>query len=276
MWLLLSTLLNAANFHFYSSIPHVLNVLVLSFIASPQQDMCSTRAVLRMLLRVTNTGLWNPSLTVLRSVLLFPLQTRPRARVLEPWIILSPQPWHPSPKATGEFTSFGMTSVLPLSCEGGEKHADMQRAGSLGDWQKKLCTCGFHNEIHSLHPKPKVLLVLNPPKAKQQFPRQPGGNACEGQARTVGNYALDLQSRLLSCDLCSCPFSHRSMCPPGFRTLMFTAGPRIRKTSCWGCSERRSMWLLPSVLCLPFRWYPCDTNHLQLSAVLSQHFSSWG
>lgn len=68
----------------------------------------------------------------------------------------------------------------------------------------------------------------------------------------------DLESRLLSCDICSCPLFHRSTCPPGSRTLMFTAGPRIRKTSCCGCSERKSMWLLPVVLCPPFRWYPCD------------------
>lgn len=28
------------------------------------------------------------------------------------------------------------------------------------------------------------------------------------------------------------------------------------------------MWLLPAVLCPPFRWCPCDTSRLQLSAVL--------
>lgn len=66
-----------------------------------------------------------PQLHVLRSVLLLSLQARPQAAVKDSWIILSPQPWHPSPKAKREFTSFGMTSVLPLSCEGGEKHVDM-------------------------------------------------------------------------------------------------------------------------------------------------------
>ena len=48
------------------------------------------------------------------------------------------------------------------------------------------------------------------------------------------------------------------MCPPGFRTLTSTAGPRIKRTSFCGCSERRSMWLLPEGLCPPFRWSLCD------------------
>lgn len=49
------------------------------------------------------------------------------------------------------------------------------------------------------------------------------------------------------------------MCPPGYRTLTSTAGPRIRKTSCCGCSERKSTWLPPGGLCPRCRWYPCDT-----------------
>lgn len=77
-----------------------------------------------------------------------------------------------------------------------------------------------------------------------------------------GNWAWDLEPRFFPNGFCSChPLSHRSTCPPGFRTLTSTAGPRIKNTSCWGCSERKSMWLLPGGLCQPFRWYPCDTLH---------------
>lgn len=138
-----------------------------------------------------------------------------------------------------------------------------------------LHTCGFHNEIHSLHPKPKVLHVLNSPKANQQLPGQPGGN-------TYGGHPPLFKTELWvwhpgfapSRDLGFCPPFHRSTCRPGFRTLTFTAGPRIRKTSCCGCSARKSTWPLPAVLCPPFRWYPCDNSHLQLSASLSSQHSS--
>lgn len=50
---------------------------------------------------------------------------------------------------------------------------------------RKSCAHVVSIMRHSLHPKPKVLLVSNPPKAKQQLPRQPGGNVYEGQGRTV-------------------------------------------------------------------------------------------
>lgn len=109
-----------------------------------------------------------------------------------------------------------------------------------------------------------MLRVLNPPKAKQLLPRQPGGNTYGGHPELfraepwIWNPGFP-PSR----DLCTCPLFHRNTCQPGFRTLMFTAGPRIRKASCCGCSERRSTWPLPGALCPPFRWYPCDHSHLQ-------------
>lgn len=118
--------------------------------------------------------------------------------------------------------------------------------------------------------------ALNPPKAKQLLPRQPGGSTYGGHPELFGTEPWIWNPGFApSHDLCSCPLFHRSMCRPGFRTLMFTAGPRIRKTSCSGYSERKSTWLLPEALCPPSRWYPCDDSHLQLSASLfSQHSSS--
>lgn len=72
------------------------------------------------------------------------------------------------------------------------------------------------------------------------------------------------------------------MCPPGYRTLTSTAGPRIKKTSCCGCSERKSTWLPPGGLCPRFRWYPCDTpapahwGQATSGCCSGRHSSSWG
>lgn len=79
-----------------------------------------------------------------------------------------------------------------------------------------------------------------------------------GEAIAVWEPAWGLRSRCLhGLSLCH-SLTHRSTCPPGFRTLTSTAGPRIRRTSCCDCSGRRSTWLLRGGLCPPFRWCPCD------------------
>lgn len=50
---------------------------------SPHQNMCSTWTVLRAVLRVTETGWWNPRLMALSSVLLLALQARAEFGVKE-------------------------------------------------------------------------------------------------------------------------------------------------------------------------------------------------
>lgn len=114
-----------SNFHHCEMCPK--RPLYCCKLLTPHHNVSSMRAVLSVVLRETRTGLWNPSITALRSALLLALQARPEVGVKESGIRLSPQPWHPSPKATGEFPSFSVTSVLPfhvkvvkstLTCEG--------------------------------------------------------------------------------------------------------------------------------------------------------------
>lgn len=205
--------------------------------------MCAPhgQTVLRAVLGVMEISLWNTSLTALSSLLLLPLQARAEVGVKESRIRLSPERWHPSPKATGEFTSFSVTSVLPLSCE--VVKSTLTCKGQVAqETDRKCCT-------HVV----SIMRCTACTRSQKSFARTLRKQNSSSQDSSVAGTPMEGEPELLgteartsnpgsspSRDLCSCPLFHRSTCRPGCRTLTCTAGPRIRKTFFCGCSERRS------------------------------------